>query len=84
MVAREILAGGTGENKQKGGEIMSDYQLKGVDPELWKRVKVTCAQNDVTLKGFLIAAITNQLESMRNYRDFDKQCFEKGILQDTE
>ena len=36
---------------------MPDYMIRGIDPELWKRFKSTCALNGVSIKKVLLTAV---------------------------
>ena len=46
---------------------MSDYQLKGIDPELWRKVRIICADKGISLKVFLLKAIDHYLSFIKEH-----------------
>lgn len=48
---------------------LTTYVLKGIDADLWKRFKITCIYNDVSIKSVLINAIKDYVKS--NSKDID-------------
>jgi hypothetical protein len=39
-----------------------DYQLRNIDPSLWKRFKIKCIENGTTLRAAILDLITKYLE----------------------
>ena len=39
----------------------ADYQLRGIDPDLWVRVKVSAARSRITIRQLIIDAIKQYL-----------------------
>jgi len=41
---------------------MKNYFLRGIPKELWKKVKILCAERDITIKSFIIDLIEKEIE----------------------
>ena len=47
----------------KGGDIMKSYQLRNIDQEVWKQIKIVCAESDISIRQFIIDAIVHYLKT---------------------
>ena len=42
---------------------MKSYQLRNIDQEVWKQIKIVCAELDISIRQFIIDAIIHYLKT---------------------